>query len=109
MATKALRSARLADKLPLDTHYLVVSVQRAKGFTHNAVDIRKPESNLKYRWCVERQWKLIVPYHVNVPCSEAELYQLKVDPNETRNLVAREPKRVSRLKKAIEFFWPVDD
>ena len=32
-------------------------------FTHDAVDIDRPASSLRYRWVIEGYWKLIVPAH----------------------------------------------
>ena len=31
-------------------------------FTHSALDIHRPVTNLQYRWCIEGRWKLIVPH-----------------------------------------------
>ena len=74
-------------------------------FTHNAVDIHKPAANLMYRWCIEGQWKLIVPNAANVPEASAELYCVGVDPDETRNLAAEQPDRVRRLRALIDGWW----
>jgi len=76
-------------------------------FTHNAVDIHDPASSLKYRWCIEGRWKLIVPCPANVPDGQVELYELVADPHETRNLVTARPDRVIQLRAAIDKWWPV--
>lgn len=81
-------------------------------FLHNAVDIRDPAKNLKYRWCVSGEWKLILPNPTNVkepnkPGREigTELYRIKTDPTEDTNLADQNPEEVKRLKKLIDEWW----
>jgi uncharacterized sulfatase len=77
-------------------------------FTHNAVDIHRPSSSLRYRWAVAGDRKLILPDPRNTPEGSVELYDLHSDPFETRNLAAREPKKVAHLKDLIDAWWPGD-
>jgi uncharacterized sulfatase len=78
-------------------------------FTHNAVDIRRPASSLRYRWALAGDWKLIVPDPRNTPNASAELYNLTSDPFETRNLAAAEPQKVEQLKGFIDGWWSATD
>ncbi|MFM1918968.1 MAG: Arylsulfatase precursor [Candidatus Hydrogenedentota bacterium] len=71
-------------------------------FTHDAVDLDHPERSLLYRWCVDDEWKLILPQDTAVP---AELYRITVDPFEQNNLAAEEPGRVKKMSEAIEAWW----
>ena len=51
-------------------------------FTHNAVDLEKPASGLRWRWVIDGDWKLIVPAPQNEPTGKVELFQLAEDPRE---------------------------
>ena len=62
-------------------------------FTHNAVDLDRPAANLRWRWTVDGDWKLIVPDTINEPDASIELYDLSHDPHETANRAATEPQR----------------
>ena len=74
-------------------------------FRHNAVDIDDPASSLRYRWCIEGRWKLIVPNAANEPDAEEELYDLEADPHETENLAASNADRVKHLRSLIDGWW----
>lgn len=91
-----------------------VAVERRKVifgeiFTHDAVDIRRPASSLRYRWAIEGHWKLIVPAPQNTPAATPELFDLAADPQETRNEAARQPAQVARLRSLIDGWWKGDD
>jgi arylsulfatase A-like enzyme len=75
-------------------------------FEHNAVDIHDPASSLKYRWCIEGAWKLILPDAANVPNARVELYNVSADPYEKKNLAQSDPDRVARLRGLIDGWWP---
>ena len=74
-------------------------------FTHDAVDLRRPASSLRYRWAIEGDWKLIVPAPQNTREATAELYDLKTDAFENQNQVATNPARVARLRSLIDEYW----
>jgi uncharacterized sulfatase len=74
-------------------------------FTHNAVDIDKPASSLRWRWVVEGTWKLIVPAPANEPNGTVELFDLKADPFETRNLAANRPELAATLRGQLDRWW----
>lgn len=87
------------------------------NFMHTAADIARPGANLKYRWVVQGNWKLIVPHEANLklPIWEGrpesawsetvELFDLAEDPGETVNLAARRPEVVTALTKALDRWW----
>lgn len=74
-------------------------------FEHTAVDIAKPAANLKWRWVVAGNWKLIVPNPARVPGAAVELYDLAADPDETRNLAEKHPERVAALRQRLDAWW----
>lgn len=74
-------------------------------FTHNAVDLNVPSKNLRYRWMIEGNTKLIVPDSANEPKAEVELYDLATDANEEKNLASLHSDKVSELKSALDKWW----
>lgn len=74
-------------------------------FTHNAVDLDRPAANLRWRWVIEGDWKLIVPAPQNEPDGTVELYHLANDPQEERNFAAEQPDRVKRLRSRLDGWW----
>jgi arylsulfatase A-like enzyme len=74
-------------------------------FTHAAIDLDKPAANLRWRWMIEREWKLLVPDKMNEPGAAVELYDLAHDPHETNNLADREPQRTARLGERLDAWW----
>jgi uncharacterized sulfatase len=74
-------------------------------FTHNAVDLNVPSKNLRWRWMIDGNHKLIVPDATNEPQAKVELYDLKEDPSELNNLAARLPDRVTELTAMLNRWW----
>jgi len=74
-------------------------------FTHNAVDLDKPAANLRWRWMIEGDWKLIAPDPVNEPQGRAELYNLSDDPHELVDRARGEGQRVARMRAALDAWW----
>jgi uncharacterized sulfatase len=75
-------------------------------FTHDAVDLARPESSLRFRWTVAGPYKLIVPARPNEPDAPVELFDITDDPHETRNLAATHPEVVRRLADRLDRWWP---
>lgn len=71
-------------------------------FEHDIADIDKPAESLLYRWVIAGDWKLIVPANAKAP---AELYNLKDDPHETKNLAGQKPDLVEKLEVQIDDWW----
>ena len=74
-------------------------------FTHNAIDLDNPAANLRWRWMIEGDWKLIAPDPVNEPGAEAELYNLAEDPHERVDRSQQEGQRVARMRAALDAWW----
>lgn len=75
-------------------------------YVHTALDLDNPARNLRWRWSIAGNWKLIVPAPANEPNAPVELYQLAADPFETNNLASRQPARVQRLRQRLDAWWP---
>ena len=71
-------------------------------FEHDIPDIDNPAAGLKYRWCVEGDWKLLLPRSLETP---PELYDLANDPTETENLAEQRPEIVARLREKLDQWW----
>jgi arylsulfatase A-like enzyme len=74
-------------------------------FTHNAVDIDRPASGLRWRWVIDGDWKLIVPAAQNEPTGKIELFNIATDPTEQRNLAEAETGHVERLRGLLDTWW----
>ncbi len=74
-------------------------------FTHDAVDLERPASSLRWRWMVAGDWKLIVPSRANEPAGGVELYSLAVDPYERQNLAEVEKNRLELLRRQLDGWW----
>ena len=74
-------------------------------YTHDAVDIHDPQANLQSRFVVSGFWKLIVPHSPAPPGAEVELFDLKADPREEKNLAGGRPETVEKLKARLDAWW----
>jgi len=74
-------------------------------FTHSAVDLTKPAANLRWRWMIESDWKLLVPWPANEPTAAVELYKLANDPNEETNLTSVKAEQVSAMRTKLDAWW----
>jgi uncharacterized sulfatase len=71
-------------------------------FTHTAVDLDQPRLSLTHRWVRAGNWKLIT---FEADGKQPELYDLKDDPFEEKNLSGRHPERVEQLKGLLDRWW----
>ena len=74
-------------------------------FTHHAVDIDRPEKNVRWRWLVNREWKIILPDATNEPGQSPELYRIVDDPKEATNLASKEVEKLKELSKQVDEWW----
>ena len=100
--TKAMQGVNLLDEKAVKARKAI----HGEIFTHNAVDLNKPASSLRWRWMIEGDWKLIVPDATNEPKEIVELYRVTKDIHEETNLADKEPKRVEALRKKLDAWWP---
>ena len=75
-------------------------------FTHNANNLDVPKENLRWRWAIRENWKLIVPNPSIEKNGVVELYDLAADPQEELNLATTHPKVAQELAVAIDQWWP---
>lgn len=68
-------------------------------YLHTAIDINKPDLNLTHRWVRAGDWKLI-EFVDNK--QSVELFNVKADPFEEKNLAGAEPDKVHELIRLIE-------
>jgi uncharacterized sulfatase len=74
-------------------------------FTHNFVDLNVPAASLRWRWLINGYDKLIVPNKANQPDDVVELYDLKADPTEEKNLAAENADKVKALTAKLDAWW----
>jgi uncharacterized sulfatase len=73
-------------------------------YLHTAIDLEKPAVNLTHRWVRSGDWKLIAFEGDKTP---PELYNVKVDPFEERNVAGAELEKVRELMRRIDGWWQV--
>lgn len=71
-------------------------------YLHTAVDVQRPALNLTHRWVRSGDWKLISFENGSTP---TELYNVKTDPFEEKNLAGVQPERARELMKRIDAWW----
>ncbi len=87
-------------------------------FVHTSQDVNRPAANLKYRWMIRGNYKLIAPHSANsaIPIWEsspkipwmlprAEVFDLAADPREANDLAPSRPELVRDLTAAIDRWW----
>jgi len=75
-------------------------------YIHTALKLDNPAVNLTHRWVREGDWKLILP--VGGKTVEPELFDMKDDPHEKKNLALGNAERVTRLTKLMQDEWNPD-
>src|SRR5580704_2735518 len=73
-------------------------------FDHIVVDIDDPIAGLQFRWCVDGNWKLILP--TDHP-QASELYDVLADPLERQNQAAAQPEIVRKLTEELDEWWQI--
>ena len=103
-----LPGINLLDDEALASRQVVFGVCSA---VHN-MTVGDPDDTLKYLWCIEGDWKLLLRYqgkdttqYRNLHIWDTapfHLYNLKKDPHEKNDLATSHPELIDRLKKKIE-------
>jgi uncharacterized sulfatase len=75
-------------------------------YLHTAVDLARPALNLTHRWVRAGDWKLI---SVEDGATRPELYDVKADPFEEKNVAAEKPEKVRELVARINAWWQVQN
>jgi uncharacterized sulfatase len=97
---ESLPGANLLD-LAIDGKPLAREALYGEVFHHDVADLKKPAGSLQFRWCIEGDWKLILPHHGGA----GELYNLANDPHEEQNLAVEQTKLVEQLTKRLDAWW----
>jgi uncharacterized sulfatase len=84
---------------------LMPTVLKAIGI-QNANNLDVPQENLRWRWAIRDNWKLIVPNPSIEKDGVVELYDLATDPREEKNLATIHPGVAQELAVAIDQWWP---
>jgi arylsulfatase A-like enzyme len=74
-------------------------------YTHKIADSDHLERSLRARWIVAGWWKLIVLDAANKRGGETELYDLRSDPWEKKDLAGKEFARVGQLREQLNAWW----
>jgi hypothetical protein len=82
-------------KLPRDAVFGAI-------FVRTAVSLDKPGLNLTHRWVRFGDWKLIVDEEKK---GAVELYNVKVDPFEEKDLAGQSAETLMRLRRQLDEWW----
>ncbi|MFT6181843.1 MAG: arylsulfatase A-like enzyme [Paracoccaceae bacterium] len=86
---------------------------------HDMFDVNDRTANMESRYVVKGDWKLLLhdkenyglPYagksaaHPDNPDGKTELYNVKADPHEKKNLAEANPEKVAEMTKALDAWW----
>lgn len=73
--------------------------------THDILELGRPAASLRYRWVVAGEWKAIFSSGINGANEPPQLFNLKDDPRELRDLAVSDPARVAGLKAKVDAWW----
>jgi len=73
--------------------------------THDILELGRPAASLRYRWVVAGEWKAIFSSGINGASEPPQLFNLKDDPRELRDLAVSDPDRVAGLKAKVDAWW----
>ncbi|CAN5796336.1 sulfatase [soil metagenome] len=74
-------------------------------FTHNSMNLEVPSASLRWRWMIEGDYKLILPHAANEKDAPVELYAIRKDEGESRNLAAEQPEMVKAMSAKLDAWW----
>ncbi len=111
--TKDLPGLKLTDRKSVSARPSIL----IESYRHDIMDLDDPAKSLISQVVIDGWSKLILPGPVKQDGSKAkfaatagvvELFDLKTDPLETKNLAAERPQEVTRLKSIQDAFWKID-
>ena len=80
-------------------------------FTHDVQDLNNPVESLRFRWVVDGEYKLILPYGGGNTGAgiglRPELYHITKDPHERENLANNQPQKVEQLSARLNDWWRI--
>lgn len=74
-------------------------------FTHNANDLDVPAKNLRWRWVIHKNWKLIAPNPSIEQDASPELFDLAADPYELADQFPTQSVEAKKLKSLVDAWW----
>ncbi len=104
LGTKApadLPGINLADPAAVEARKVIFGEQ----YTHDIADVDQPTRSLEHRWMIDGWWKIIAPDPRNRPGEQPELYDLRADPWENRNLAGDDPGRLAAMLRRLDEHW----
>ncbi len=93
-----LPGINLADEKAVDARKRIFGEQ----YNHDIADVKEPTRSMESRWVIEGWWKLIVPEGRKKAGGKTELYDLRNDPWEKKDLAETEPDRVAALRRSLD-------
>ncbi|HAD58445.1 MAG TPA: sulfatase [Planctomycetaceae bacterium] len=86
-----------------------------ESFAHDVADIENPQASLLYRWVIRGHDKLLLTYDgapgkMRFPpqSGEPQLFDLKNDPHEKKNIAADRPELVRELSRLLDDWYVAD-
>ncbi|MGA0133196.1 MAG: sulfatase [Opitutales bacterium] len=73
--------------------------------THDILELGRPAASLRYRWVVAGEWKAIFSSGINGANEPPQLFNLRDDPRELRDLAVADPVRVTALRAKVDAWW----
>ena len=99
--SEAMQGINLLDEKAVSSRHTLFG----EIFDHDVPNLDDPTQSLQDRWCIQDYWKMIVPNPAVVGRDQVELYDLKADPHEKKNLAAGQPQRVAEMQKQLDTWW----
>jgi uncharacterized sulfatase len=97
----AMQGVDLLDKKAVEARKAIYG----ECFTHNAVDINNPAANLRWRWTISGDYKLIVPAPQNERDGKIELFRITADPYEKEDLAKEMPELVKQMQADLDVWY----
>ena len=76
------------------------------AYAHDVHDVDKPNRSVQTRYVISGDWKMLAHHAGPVPGAAVELYNLSVDPHESKDLADQHADRVQVLRGQLDAWWP---